>query len=311
MQQVSHKLSLVARMTPGDDRLMMEAETEMQFGLMIPNLGPYGDAQTLVDLARDAEAAGWDGFFVWDTFRHAEAAGRPVADAWIALAAIAASTQRIRIGPRVSAPPRHRPWLLAQQAVSLDRLSGGRLILSVGSGDLDDQGFSVFGEELDARKRAGMLDESLEIMAGLWSGEPFAFAGQYYRFEAFQMLPRPVQQPRIPIWVAGTWPKSRPMERGSLGRRQSVHDLQRRRLFPSSSLTTSPDSDDWATSSAAMDRVGRSPSMLRSSPLRPTTPPERISGASPMPARPGPSRPSPTIRTSTSSRQRAVVVPRD
>jgi alkanesulfonate monooxygenase SsuD/methylene tetrahydromethanopterin reductase-like flavin-dependent oxidoreductase (luciferase family) len=187
----------------------------VKYGLMLPNIGDYGDARVLADLAHDAESEGWDGFFVWDTFKHAEAEGRPVADAWITLAAIAARTERIRIGPRVSAPPRHRPWLLAQQAVSLDHLSNGRLILGVGSGEADDQGFSAFGEQLDPRTRADMLDESLAILDGLWAGEPFAFSGQHYRFDAVQLLPRPVQQPRIPIWVAGTWPKPRPMGRAA------------------------------------------------------------------------------------------------
>ncbi len=187
----------------------------MNYGLMLPNLGTYGNPSTLVDLAVEAEAAGWDGFFVWDTFKHAESEGKPVADAWLTLASIATRTERIRIGPRVSAPPRHRPWLLAQQAVTLDHLSAGRLILGVGSGEVDDRGFSAFGEEPDARRRAEMLDESLEIMAGLWSGEPFAWSGQHYRFEEFQLLPRPIQQPRIPVWVAGTWPRPRPMERAT------------------------------------------------------------------------------------------------
>lgn len=187
----------------------------MQFGLMVPNIGPFGDARTLVELARLAEDAGWDGFFNWDTIQMAEAEGLPVVDAWIAMAAIAAQTERIRIGPRVAAPPRMRPWVLAQQAVALDHLSRGRLILGVGSGDSSDRGFTAFGEAIDARDRAEMLDESLAILDGLWTGEPFAYSGTHYRFDAFQLLPRPIQQPRIPIWVAGTWPKPRPMARAA------------------------------------------------------------------------------------------------
>lgn len=187
----------------------------MKYGLVLPNIRNYGDALLLADLAGDAEDAGWDGFFVWDTFQMPEADGHPVADVWVTLAAIAMRTERIRIGPRVVVPPRVRPWLLARQAVTLDHLSGGRLILGVGSGDASDRGFTAFGEELDARMRANKLDESLTILDGLWSGEPFAFAGQHYRFDAVQLLPRPAQQPRIPIWVAGTWPKPRPMERAA------------------------------------------------------------------------------------------------
>lgn len=180
---------------------------------MLPNIGHYGDARVLADLAREAEDAGWDGFFVWDTFQMPEADGYPVVDVWIALAAIAMRTERIRIGPRVVAPPRVRPWLLARQAVTLDQLSGGRLILGVGSGDASDRGFTAFGEDLDARTRAARLDESLAILDGLWTGESFAFAGQHYRFEAVRLLPRPVQRPRVPIWVAGAWPKPGPMGR--------------------------------------------------------------------------------------------------
>ncbi len=187
----------------------------MKYGVMLPNIGHYGDARVLAGLAEDAEAAGWDGVFVWDTFQMPEADGHPVADVWVVLAAIAMRTVRIRIGPRVVAPPRVRPWLLARQAVTLDHLSGGRLILGVGSGDANDRGFTAFGEELDARRRADRLDESLDILDGLWSGEPFAFAGEHYRFDAVQLMPRPVQRPRIPIWVAGTWPKPRPMGRAA------------------------------------------------------------------------------------------------
>lgn len=192
-----------------------ERENEVKYGLSLPNVRNYGDARLLAELAAEAEGAGWDGFFVWDTFQMPEADGYPVADVWVALAAIAMRTERIRIGPRVVVPPRVRPWLLARQAVTLDHLSGGRLILGVGSGDASDRGFTAFGEELDARTRADRLDEGLSILEGLWSGETFAFAGQHYRFDAVRLLPRPVQRPRIPIWVAGTWPKRRPMERAA------------------------------------------------------------------------------------------------
>jgi probable F420-dependent oxidoreductase len=129
-----------------------------------------------------------------------------VVDPWIALAAIAMATERIRIGPMVTALPRRRPWKLAREAASLDDLSRGRLILGVGIGHQPAE-FSRFGEEADARVRGRMLDEGLEVLTGLWSGEPFSFSGEYYQVERALLLPRPLQQPRIPIWVGGTWPR--------------------------------------------------------------------------------------------------------
>jgi probable F420-dependent oxidoreductase len=178
----------------------------MQFGLIVQTTGILGYAQPLVRLARDAEAAGWDGFFIWDVFGGDAQVPTPVVDPWIALAAIAMATERIRIGPMVTALPRRRPWKLAREAASLDHLSSGRLILGVGIGHQPAE-FSRFGEEADARVRGRMLDEGLEVLTGLWSGEPFSFSGEYYQVERALLLPRPLQQPRIPIWVGGTWPR--------------------------------------------------------------------------------------------------------
>jgi probable F420-dependent oxidoreductase len=165
-----------------------------------------GYPQPLVRLARAAEAAGWYGFFIWDVFGGDSAAPTPVVDPWIALAAIAATTERIRFGPMVTPLPRRRPWKLAREAASLDHLSGGRLILGVGIGTPPEE-FARFGEEVDPKRRAEMLDEGLEVLTGLWSGEPFSFHGRHYHIDAATLLPRPVQQPRIPIWVGGTWPR--------------------------------------------------------------------------------------------------------
>jgi probable F420-dependent oxidoreductase len=178
----------------------------MRFGLLVQMTGLLGYAQPLVRLAREAEAAGWDGFFIWDVFGGAAAAPTPVVDPWIALAAIAATTERIRFGTMVTPLPRRRPWKLAREAASLDNLSGGRLILGVGIGTPPEE-FARFGEEPDPRIRAEMLDEALEVLTGLWSGEPFSFHGRHYRVDEATLLPRPLQQPRIPIWVGGTWPR--------------------------------------------------------------------------------------------------------
>jgi probable F420-dependent oxidoreductase len=176
--------------------------------------GLLGYPQPLARLAREAEAAGWDGFFIWDVFGGDSAAPTPVVDPWIALAAIAATTERIRFGPMVTPLPRRRPWKLAREAASLDHLSGGRLILGVGIGTPPEE-FARFGEEPDPRIRAEMLDEGLEVLTGLWSGEPFSFRGRHYRVEEATLLPRPVQQPRIPIWVGGTWPRKPSFRRAS------------------------------------------------------------------------------------------------
>lgn len=179
----------------------------MRFGLIVQMTGPLGYPQPLVRLARVAEASGWDGFFIWDIFGGDPGAPVPVVDPWIALAAIAGATERIRIGPMVTPLPRRRPWKLAREAASLDHLSNGRLILGVGIGEPPEE-FQRFGEEPDPRVRAAMLDEGLAVLTGLWSGEPFTFAGDHYQVRNAQLLPRPVQQPRIPIWVGGTWPRT-------------------------------------------------------------------------------------------------------
>jgi alkanesulfonate monooxygenase SsuD/methylene tetrahydromethanopterin reductase-like flavin-dependent oxidoreductase (luciferase family) len=123
-------------------------------------------------------------------------------------------TQRTRIGTTVTPLPRRRPWKLAREAVSVDRLSGGRLTLGVGSGggkaEWDD-----LGEETSARRRGEMLDEALELLVGLWSGKRFRYAGAHYTIKETRFLPKPLQEPRIPIWVGGNWPAKRPFRRAA------------------------------------------------------------------------------------------------
>ena len=186
----------------------------MQYGLTLPNVGMYGDACTLSDLARLAEEAGWDGFFLWDTL-HFQAEKKAVCDPWIALAAIAMRTERIKIGTMVAALTRRRPWKMARETITLDHLSHGRFILGVGAGDGSDRGFTDFGEERDVRKRAKLLDESLEILQGLWSGRPFSYSGECYHVKEITFLPPPVQTPRIPIWIGGLWPREGPISRAA------------------------------------------------------------------------------------------------
>ncbi|HEX5467114.1 MAG TPA: LLM class flavin-dependent oxidoreductase [Candidatus Limnocylindrales bacterium] len=169
-----------------------------------------GDAREQVELAAAAEAAGWDGVFTYDAIAIGD---DPLYDPWTLLAAMAVRTSRVRLGAIVFAPTRRRPWKLAREAITIDQLSGGRLILPVGLGALDDAGFGAVGEVTATPERAAILDETLAILDGLWSGEPFAFGGAHYRFPALTFRPRPIQRPRIPIWVVGAWPSERSMAR--------------------------------------------------------------------------------------------------
>lgn len=187
----------------------------MRFGLHLPNFGATGDAEILAELAAEAEAAGWDGFFLWDHVLGDPSWREPMVDPWIALAAIAVATRRIRIGPLVTAVARRRPWHLARETVSLDRLSGGRLILGVGLGFPAEADFAHFGEDAAPRRRARRLDEGLEILNGLWSGEPFSLSGEEYQIRETVFQPTPVQRPRPPIWVAAHWPNRAPLRRAA------------------------------------------------------------------------------------------------
>ncbi len=187
----------------------------MKFGIELAPWGELANPRDLAVAAREAEKAGWDGFFVWDAMLH-DPQHLPKADPWIAMAAVAAATERIAIGPMVTPPPRRRPWKLAREAVSLDQLSNGRLILGVGLGDPSDTEFEWFGEPgVDHKTRARMLDEGLAIIDGLWSGKPFSFDGEHYKLHEMVFEPVPVQRPRIPIWVGGYWPNKAPFRRAA------------------------------------------------------------------------------------------------
>jgi len=176
----------------------------MKYGFVLPR----GDAQTAAEFAYQAEEAGWDGFFVWE----------PVwgIDAWVCLTAAAMRTKRIQLGTMLSPISRMRPWKLASESATLDNLSNGRMILSVGLGAVDT-GFETFSEVSDRKMRAELLDEGLEVLTGLWSGEPFHFKGEHYNIEitekVFDPPPPPVQKPRMPIWVVGAWPRVKSMQR--------------------------------------------------------------------------------------------------
>lgn len=174
----------------------------MKYGFVLP----YGDARTAADFAFEAEQAGWDGFFVWEPVWGWEA--------WMLLTAAAMRTQRLKLGTMITPVSRMRPWELASKTVTLDHLSNGRVILSVGLGAVDT-GFAEFSEVIDRKTRAELLDEGLDILTGLWRGQPFNYEGKHYRIKETKFFapPPPVQQPRIPIWVVGAWPKEKSMQR--------------------------------------------------------------------------------------------------
>jgi alkanesulfonate monooxygenase SsuD/methylene tetrahydromethanopterin reductase-like flavin-dependent oxidoreductase (luciferase family) len=187
----------------------------MRYGLAPNMMGMNGDARTLAELASLAEEAGWDGFFLEDYVIHNNPYEAVIYDAWIALTAIAMHTERLRIGALVTPLSRRRPWKLARETVTLDRLSNGRLIVGVGLGDLNDRGFAQVGEVMDGKQRARMLDEGLDVLVGLWSGQPFSYCGEYYQVDEITFVPQPLQSPRIPIWVGGVWPHKGPMRRAA------------------------------------------------------------------------------------------------
>lgn len=175
------------------------SDDRIRRGLFLAPFDELADPRILVELAVNAEAHGWDGLFVWDHILW-RAPVKAVADPWVALSAIAARTERLRLGPLVTPLSRRRVQKLARETVTLDHLSTGRLTLGVGLGSDNPDELVPFGEVVEPRERARLLDQGLNRLAELWDGE----------FE-----PRPVQQPRIPVWVAARWPNRRPLTRAA------------------------------------------------------------------------------------------------
>ena len=174
------------------------------------------DPADLIGLGVAAERAGFDGFFLWDHLVFSNTGeGPPILDPWQILAVVATRTSRMCLGTMITPVPRRRPWQLAKETVTLDRLSGGRAILGVGLGSPAYGDFGIFHEPAGDRVRADMLDEGLAVLAGLWSGEPFSCAGQHYTVDPVRFTPVPVQRPRVPIWVGGVLPATRPIARAA------------------------------------------------------------------------------------------------
>ena len=176
----------------------------ISYAVGLPNVGEFGDPRVLVELAVAAEEHGWDGVFVWDHVLYHEQSW-PVVNPTVALAAIATRTAVVRLGALMTALPRRRVQVVAREVASLDVLSGGRTVFGAALGSMDTE-YTAFGESAALADRAGRLDESLTVLSALWSGSPVDFPGRYVTVDSVQMVPSPVQSPRVPIWCAGRWP---------------------------------------------------------------------------------------------------------
>jgi hypothetical protein len=178
----------------------------MKIGLVLP----YNTARIVAKLSQTAEEAGWDGCFLGDAIW--------CEDPMIALAAAAMATSRIRLGTMVIPTPLRRPWKLASESVALDRLSDGRLVLGLGTGAVW-MGWQSFPDEVTAAKaRAEMLDETIDILTLLYQRKQFDYDGKHYHLKLTLMdemhyPPKPIQQPRIPLWAVGIWPRKTSMQR--------------------------------------------------------------------------------------------------
>jgi alkanesulfonate monooxygenase SsuD/methylene tetrahydromethanopterin reductase-like flavin-dependent oxidoreductase (luciferase family) len=173
----------------------------LRYGMVLPG----GTAPEQLELAVLAEQAGWDGIFVWEA--------NYGVDPWGLLSAMAARTSRIRLGTMLTPLPWRRPWKLAGQVATLDQLSGGRAILSVGVGAVDPA-LPDTRDVTDLRHRAALLDEGIDLIRALWSGA-HSFHGEHYHYEApagFGDPVRPVQE-RLPIWVVVAWPRPKSLRR--------------------------------------------------------------------------------------------------
>ncbi len=187
----------------------------LRSGLWLPPFDELADPLLLAELAAEAEDAGWHGVFLWDHIQWS-APVRRVLDPWVTLAAIATSTERVLLGPMVTPLPRRRPVKVARETATLDLLSGGRLILGVGSGsDGSGNELSKTGEQLDARARGEMLDESLDILTAAWSGARVHHHGRHHLVDDLEFLPTPAQPDGIPVWVGAFSGNAKPLRRAA------------------------------------------------------------------------------------------------
>lgn len=186
----------------------------MKHAVFLPIFGELAEPRAAAAVAAAAEEAGWDGVFVWDHMAY-RAPVVDIADPWVTMAAMACATEQVRLGPMVTPVARRRPWKLAREVTTLDRLSGGRVVLGVGLGGDPGRELSALGEELHPRARAELLDEGLEVCVKLWSGEEVHHHGAAFDVDGLRFGPLPVQRPHPPVWVAGRWPNRAPLRRAA------------------------------------------------------------------------------------------------
>jgi probable F420-dependent oxidoreductase len=177
----------------------------MRYGLLAANVGSYADPRNVVQLAQTAESAGWESLLIWDHLGFVW--GPPAGDPWVTLAAVAASTSKLRVGTGITPVPRRRPQVLAHAVATLDVLSGGRVIFGAGLGGVPSE-FTAFGEDDAPRLRAEKLDEGLDLLRRLWSGERVEHRGRHYEVNDVALAPLPVQRP-LPIWIGGNSTRAR------------------------------------------------------------------------------------------------------
>lgn len=187
----------------------------MKHAIFLPPFDGLADVERMADLAVLAEGSGWDGFFVWDHLRYASPV-RDILDPYVCLAVMAARTSRITLGPMVTPLIRRRPQVVARQAVALDRLSKGRLVMGFGIGDDYPGGeLACFGELTDAAERGRALNEGIAIFQGLVSGKEVNITGKFCRAQEVAFQPTAYRTDGIPVWTAGRWPNPAPIRRAA------------------------------------------------------------------------------------------------
>jgi alkanesulfonate monooxygenase SsuD/methylene tetrahydromethanopterin reductase-like flavin-dependent oxidoreductase (luciferase family) len=221
----------------------------MRFGLFVPAFAELADPRRVATLAHTAEEAGGEGFFLWDHVLGR--GGMGVADPWVTLAAVATATERVRIGTLVTPLSRRRPWVMARHVISLDRLSGGRVVVGIGLGHDGWHEFSAFGEVADTAARARLLDESLDVLKRLLNGEPVRHQGEQLTVDTEPFTPGPLQEP-VPIWAACQWPNRRPLVRAA--RLQGCFPI-----FPAPIPPPPPTPHEVAEVRNELDRLGAAP----------------------------------------------------
>jgi alkanesulfonate monooxygenase SsuD/methylene tetrahydromethanopterin reductase-like flavin-dependent oxidoreductase (luciferase family) len=190
-------------------------DAAMRYLAEVPNFGDFAAPGVFAEVARGAEDAGWDALLVWDHVVGEKDQRWEIADPWILLTVAAVATSRIRLGTAITPVARRRPSKLAREVATLDRLTGGRVILGAGLGTPVAAEYGSFGDTTDTRVLAERLDESLHALDLLWSGEPVTYQGNQVTIDDVAFLPTPVQRPRVPVWVGGLWPNKAPMRRAA------------------------------------------------------------------------------------------------